>query len=141
MKLLKQFVGLFKSTSHLKARKLFAEALRSGKYKQGRFALKRSDDGETWSYCCLGVACELYNEVVKPLETDVIGSGDYRKTTFDTCTGVMPRQVSKWLQMDNIGRFDTPIGVCTLTSENDHAGKTFEQIADIIESADFRRPR
>lgn len=30
------------------------EALRSGRYKQGRFALKRGDE-----YCCLGILCEV----------------------------------------------------------------------------------
>jgi hypothetical protein len=38
-------------------RKKWIEALRSGKYKQGREYLKK--DG---FHCCLGVACEIYNE-------------------------------------------------------------------------------
>lgn len=33
---------------------LWIEALRSGKYKQGRGALRRGD-----TFCCLGVACDL----------------------------------------------------------------------------------
>lgn len=32
-------------------------ALRSGKYKQGRAALRNADD----TYCCMGVLCDLYN--------------------------------------------------------------------------------
>lgn len=35
--------------------KKFVDALRSGDFKQGRRALRSGD-----SFCCLGVACELY---------------------------------------------------------------------------------
>lgn len=34
------------------------DALRSGRYKQGRQALRPDED----TYCCLGVACELYRQ-------------------------------------------------------------------------------
>jgi hypothetical protein len=36
-------------------KKQWLEALRSGKYKQGRHALRRRDD----TFCCLGVVCDL----------------------------------------------------------------------------------
>ena len=43
-------------TDEQKARNIkLAEALESGWYKQTRYTLKSGD-----SYCCLGVACELY---------------------------------------------------------------------------------
>ena len=39
-------------------KKIWVEALRSGKYQQGRGKLKRSDDLKP-TYCCLGVLCEV----------------------------------------------------------------------------------
>ena len=48
------------------ARVLWIEALESGDYEQTRGVL-RSQDGENtdcpWSYCCLGVMCDLYDSL------------------------------------------------------------------------------
>lgn len=35
------------------------EALESGKYKQTTCVMKMKEKDETFSYCCLGVACEI----------------------------------------------------------------------------------
>ncbi len=41
--------------------RLWIDALRSGEYRQGQYALKSiREDGEKPSHCCLGVACEVY---------------------------------------------------------------------------------
>lgn len=49
-------------------------ALKSGKYKQGFYTLKRFDDN---SYCCLGVlACVMGEEIVN-CESSTINHGEY----------------------------------------------------------------
>lgn len=54
-------------------RRVWIEALRSGKYKQGQRALKNGD-----KYCCLGVLQELFN--VPNFST----KSEYLNTTFIT---------------------------------------------------------
>lgn len=44
------------------------KALESGKFKQGKGALKRPNN----SYCCLGVACEIF----KPASMEAVSDGD-----------------------------------------------------------------
>lgn len=60
------------------ARQKWVEALESGMYKQGSGYLKMDNpykpEGEQVTYCCLGVACELFNQ----LEPD--NRLDYYKT-------------------------------------------------------------
>ena len=46
-----------KQKEHLRK---WVEALRSGDYKQAEGALSRGD-----SYCCLGVACDIYRKSAK----------------------------------------------------------------------------
>lgn len=55
--------------------KKWVKALRSKKYKQGRWFLKSVDPKNTVKHCCLGVLCELYQEEQrrnkkKPLQTE-----------------------------------------------------------------------
>lgn len=61
---------MFENADHIKVEnlnverlKLWINALRSGKYSQGRYTLKSHHrvDGKP-SHCCLGVACEVYIE-------------------------------------------------------------------------------
>lgn len=44
-----------------KTKAKWVKALRSGKYQQGRGALKRTllENNTTYEYCCLGVACDI----------------------------------------------------------------------------------
>jgi len=46
-------------------RKRWLAALRSGKYKQGHGALHTDTAGKQHRYCCLGVACEVFNDMCK----------------------------------------------------------------------------
>lgn len=93
--------------------KKWVAALRSGKYKQTQGQL-RSDD----KYCCLGVACDL------AMETGVISS------FIGTNLG-LPKPVQDWIGLkDDFGNYR---GFSSLASEND-AGRTFLEIADIIEN-------
>ena len=103
------------------------EALRSGKYEQGRYRLKSSSE----RFCCLGVLCELAVEagVIPPVRITTGGQYEY-----DSEVNELPWKVQKW---SGIQTPDAKLlqeeGSDSLIGFND-AGYTFEQIADIIES-------
>lgn len=131
------------------ARKLVADALRSGKYEQGAGTLRRvaertySEDLrdtlvvplEKPQYCCLGVACEVYNEhATNPLVVRVDGCYTYYD---DNVVSYLPAAVQKWLGMNASGRFNSDEPFKSLVQQNDLAHATFKKIADLFETADF----
>lgn len=129
------------------ARKLVATALRSGRYKQTTGVLCRTGrygqtfDGEAGivpleqpMYCCLGVACEVYQEHVGGLE--VVNEG--RHKTFDGHEGHLPAVVQEWLDMTRNGQL-VDRSVETLIAANDIAGYGFNGIAELFENAEFVR--
>ena len=102
-------------------RKKWVAALRSGEYKQTTNAL-RNDKG----FCCLGVACDIsglggwgfYN-----------AEGEYPYSRYNALI-YLPNIVRSWLGLHkNDGEYDAT----SLTEDND-AGRTFQDIADIVES-------
>ena len=110
-------------------RKLWVEALRSGKYSQGENWL-RTDRG----YCCLGVACEISG-----LVTWRDGGPDHFRSvnTFEAISGTgtktqeLADDVRLWLGLaDADGSIP---GEESLASIND-SGRPFTAIADIIEA-------
>ena len=104
---------------------LWLQALRSGKYTQ-TFRCLADDAG----YCCLGVACELYRDTFGShiLKKETIGSMIY----YSGEEAVLPLRVQKWLGLtSNNGDFDR--GKKSLSQQNDN-GRTFPEIADIIEA-------
>lgn len=118
------------------SRKLWVEALRSGKYRQTQDYLK-TVSSESVCHCCLGVACEVYQQHVGGLTETVEDDDEYRTFNGNSC--VLPDEVQKWLNIDDCGRLvndiETPGGVCgALTSLNDVGGYSFEKIADVIET-------
>lgn len=106
-------------------RKLWAEALKSGRFKQTTGNLRNSN-----GYCCLGVACELAIENGVDIHIDDTGSG-YRR--YDGHTAVCPLQVMHWLGLrDEAGSFvDATLGI-SLVQAND-TGASFDTIAKLIE--------
>lgn len=68
-----------------KNKQKWIEALRSGKYKQSKKAL-RNDDG----FCCLGVACDLMDSEWKYQDDE----GEYY---FDSENNVLPESVKAWI--------------------------------------------
>lgn len=97
-------------------------ALRSGKYKQGTRMLKYTGINGTFEYCCLGVLCE-----VAKLET-VDSSPDKVFFTHGGDVAAADVPVS----------FRAKIGLTTsdewrLISLNDACGRSFKQIANLIE--------
>jgi hypothetical protein len=118
------------------AKKWVAE-LRSGKWKQSQKVLTELDGtGNLVGCCCLGVACELFNQEnpdILRIAEDVPDNGSYTpRRTYDDQSGLPPRRVMNWLGLkDRNGTFG-PNGEKSLTGEND-AGGSFELIADLIE--------
>ena len=126
--------------------KKWVAALRSGEYRQGRGWLHLHTP-EDDSYCCLGVACDLYSK-----ET---GNGGWRERTehgavmFDDgsagsrwesqSSGRLTNAVRMWLGLTtDDGTYHAPPypsshNCGTLLACND-AGASFEEIANIIES-------
>ena len=95
---------------------MWAAALRSGKYKQTKGAL-RTDEG----YCCIGVLCDL----VDPAGWHSKDSSGFYPWGNHAYTGNIP-----FLIADEIG---ARAHVEWLPTLNDR-GKTFEEIAVLIEA-------
>lgn len=104
--------------------KLWVDALRSGKYKQGRASLKYSV-----GFCCMGVACDISSlgewQVRLSSEEEIyLGSGCY-----------LPYDVQMWLGLrEENPRIKSVSNSGTLAFLNDSAKLTFPQIADLIEA-------
>lgn len=110
--------------------KKWVAALRSGKYNQYRGSLKNEE-----TFCCLGVACDLY-------KNEVGGSWVNRffeVSVSESSSSCLPVTVRNWLGLksDNGVYYNNSLGLAIhsrcLSSDNDR-GKTFNEIADIIES-------
>jgi hypothetical protein len=116
------------------ARRLWVEALRSGKYKQGTGALHRLLLGEEDQYCPLGVACEVARRHGIPLEISE-GTPDERHFRYyNGLAGAAPMAVAKWLGLRSpLGAYGFQ-GSRTLSDDNDVLLLPFAKIADIIES-------
>lgn len=104
--------------------KAWVAALRSGNYRQGIGKLKQND-----RYCCLGVACELYQQAVGDLwvRAEVTGVTYYNNNNEN-----LPDEVQKWLGLVSEWGANAA-DIEALTDKND-TGKSFAEIADIIES-------
>lgn len=95
-------------------------ALRGGEYKQTTGKLRCED-----SFCCLGVLCDLFGKECDMGWSNMAG----RYTFFGKEKTLMP-QVMEWSGIHS--RVASYSGG-TLTYANDNIGKTFDEIADIIE--------
>ena len=105
----------------------WVDALRSGEYQQGRAYLVRMSP-EGWQHCCLGVACELAAESGAPVRRE-----EYPDVVrFNNEGSALPDSVAKWLGLrSRCGHFENDAKALYLENDN---GKTFAEIADIIES-------
>ncbi len=113
-------------------RKLLVEALRSGEYKQGTGRLSRDQNGVR-QYCCLGVACMVYQKHVGDLKIDTDGPVH----SYDTDVHGLPEKVQEWYGFDTrCGRLKETAriayGYNSLLLLND-SGYSFREIADVIE--------
>lgn len=102
----------------------WVEALRSGKYKQGRHSLREGN-----CYCCLGVLTDLYAKKHN-LKWEGRGPGRSQRC-FLGCLATLPMAVVEWAGTAS----DNPsVADKQLTTLNDE-GVSFEDIADLIEEA------
>jgi hypothetical protein len=113
-------------------KKLWLDALRSDKYKQGRDRL-RHDNG----FCCLGVLCDIVKDEIGgrwegPADNPIFVVGD------EYATGALPYAVQELAELKQsnpeieaimIKDENAPV---SLAGMNDH-GVSFAKIADIIE--------
>lgn len=103
-------------------RKIWVDALRSGKYNQTTGYLQ-----DARGFCCLGVAC------------DISGLGEWTETlncmgkpikAYNNFKADLPQIVTTWLGLkDSFGQYSAT----SLSTDND-TGKSFLEIADTIES-------
>lgn len=105
-------------------KKLWVEALRSGKYKQGKGCLRAGDE-----YCCLGVLCDLHRVEFKQ------DWAHYSLVilTYLTETAKLPRVVQKWA---GLAIANPKLGDESCVALNDGmcgTKLTFPEIADLIE--------
>ena len=105
-------------------RKLWVEALRSGKYAQATERLRKGG-----GMCCLGVACDISE----------LGAwnpcGEYETENAAPALTVLPFPVRDWLGLRDCGsEFVTESGAYRQLSELNDNGTTFAEIALIIES-------
>ena len=116
--------------------KKWVKALRSGEYDQGTGCLAQEDESGNHQFCCLGVLCNIMQE-----ETGELKIGNYQSGltnayvySYDDEVGVLENKVMEWSGIkDNNGAFKYKNNHSVdLASLNDK-GKTFEEIADIIE--------
>jgi len=113
---------------------LLVAALRSGRFAQGRGALKRGG-----AYCCLGVACVVAQENGLPLRAEnfvnAVKFGDPDDFAADASWSILPNSVRDW--------FGFVLGDPILTGEdgrhkgaaawNDDYSRDFAWIADAFE--------
>lgn len=113
--------------------KKWVEALRSGKYAQAKGRLKLKDEKGT-SYCCLGVLCEISGLGKWVANAEELSRGTQEYTTEGVYAGVggLPDNVRYWSGMgSSLGSYDAR---CSALSGLNDTGKTFNEIANIIEA-------
>lgn len=99
--------------------------LRSGKYKQGKEALRRRD-----RFCCMGVACDTYRRVTGNGEWD---EGLFLDGTGDSREMVLPWGVQEWLGTNHNPILHFPRATYSCGDANDTRRRTFAEIADALE--------
>lgn len=126
-------------------KKKWLEALRSGEYKQGKRTLRRIEADGGYSYCCLGVLCDLAVKegVIEPPK--VAGTrteyGNFEANLSEWgSTGALPSKVVEWAftkkEVKRHGKVeltDPRPGNVYLSAWNDQRDADFPTIADLIE--------
>jgi hypothetical protein len=98
-------------------------ALRSRKYRQGRERLRTSN-----GFCCLGVACDLFNDHIwRPAAGDA--EWRYLGAGID-----LPRPITDAYRLRRMdGQYTRDDGSAASLAEDNDAGRSFTEIAEVIE--------
>jgi len=114
--------------------KKWVQALRSGKYKQGREVLHRKENGKD-TYCCLGVLCDLYQQDRRSKKKKGLAvDNKYDTITYDGFDTVLPCVVLKWAGMETAnGMLNYEDMDANLVYLNDEKRSSFKTIANVIE--------
>lgn len=104
---------------------VWCKALRSRKYEQGTGRLCQHN-----RYCCLGVLTDIYQKEIGDL-TEVDTWANIK--LYDNEGSVLPTKVMEWAKLNNTAGIYGASETEKLWYDND-SGKTFSQIAGIIES-------
>lgn len=96
------------------------QALRSGKYKQGRSFLKQEASNNTY-HCCLGVLCELMGLDQFKVGNEIVFK-DYEN-----------QEMILKLSLDLVNNIQMGFGDQLVLSYKNDNGKSFNEIADWIE--------
>jgi hypothetical protein len=105
---------------------VWLKKLKSGRYKQGIGRLHKVRNRQAY-FCCLGLACKVYHENVKPL--NIIRFDGY--VEYDEKYGELPKQVQKAFG------FRDSLGKCSYgkhLSEMNDSGNSFKEIAEFVEN-------
>lgn len=105
--------------------KEWVAALRSGEYSQGTGHLY---DGI--NHCCLGVGCRIFGLAARH-KVKKNGDGVW---TFNGQDKELPLEVMEWLGLSSLGGNYLINGVFSALDIDNDDGKTFAELADIIES-------
>lgn len=122
-----------KPTMDKEIRAEWLKRLRSGEYKQGRATLKAEYADGVVKFCCLGVLCEIAAEQ-GVIERTTERTREVVFTSYDGDSAGLTGDVLSWAcieGMDALGRLSG--GVISLSGMNDSGGRTFCEIADVIE--------
>lgn len=118
-------------------RDMWADALESDEYTQGRNHLTTVSADGTEAHCCLGVLCVL---AVKAgvIPEGVIRqngiSGDRKAYGFENAEGLLPTEVIEWAEADGKYTVSFEYGVYRQNADtlNDIQGLSFKEIAKLI---------
>lgn len=119
-------------------KKVWVDTLKSGTVKQAKSKLCKLENDE-YSFCCLGVLCEIYNADMKLKKKKQLEIHKYPSTkgytfSYNGFTGGLPPEVQKWSGIESkLGELPFPY-VQNLAHMNDN-GKSFKQIAKIIDES------
>lgn len=105
--------------------KLWSDALRSGKYHQTYFSLRRRREAGGFAYCPLGVLADLY-------DPSKWGNG-VEQTLYDGSRTLLPEEVR---QAVGLSLQDQDM----LANAND-LGASFNEIADIVDELPTRKAK
>jgi hypothetical protein len=105
-------------------KKKWIDALRSGKYNQGRTYLAKNNN-----YCCLGVLADLSGNLTDEKENGI----RFCKTNEESPKGKGWSCVSLWAESDILINKEQK---SKLIRMNDEENRTFPEIADYIEKCE-----